>query len=200
MTASPRPPRLPARAPPCHMGCPGWSRWPLGPPPPPRAQALRRPVHGLRRELPQLVGQGRGRADAARPCLEPMAPWKTRLNVIDGLFNRAAVGVGIHPGQTGNLLSGRAAAEGARAQGRHQHGPGAGQPDRPGDGAAEPGAGVRAARSPATTRPTSRWRTARTSPGPAPPRRCRWRSTPRWPSTACSRTAATCSTRACSTG
>src|SRR5690349_18041892 len=31
--------------------------------------------------------------------LEPLAALKTKLNVISGLFNRAAVGVGIHPGQ-----------------------------------------------------------------------------------------------------
>ena len=54
-------------------------------------------------------------------------------------------------------------------------------------------------RSPATTRRTSRWPTARTSPGRAPTRRCRWRSIRRWPSTACSTTAAAGATRASST-
>jgi hypothetical protein len=38
--------------------------------------------------------------------LEPLAPYKTKLNVISGLFNKNATGVGIHPGQTGNILSG----------------------------------------------------------------------------------------------
>src|SRR5262245_30862716 len=38
--------------------------------------------------------------------LEPLAPLKRKLNVISGLFNKAATGVGIHPGQTGNILSG----------------------------------------------------------------------------------------------
>ncbi|MBS0266011.1 MAG: DUF1552 domain-containing protein, partial [Planctomycetes bacterium] len=38
--------------------------------------------------------------------LEPLAPFKSRLNVISGLFNKNATGVGIHPGQTGNILSG----------------------------------------------------------------------------------------------
>jgi hypothetical protein len=51
------------------------------------------------------------------PCLEPMTPWKSRMNVIDGLFNRAAVGVGIHPGQTGNLLSGAFLQKGAELKG-----------------------------------------------------------------------------------
>jgi hypothetical protein len=45
--------------------------------------------------------------------LEPLAPFKTRMNVISGLFNRSAVGVGIHPGQTGNLLSGMPLTKGA---------------------------------------------------------------------------------------
>src|SRR4051794_16788273 len=38
--------------------------------------------------------------------LEPLAPFRKKLNVINGLFNKPAVGVGIHPGQTGNILSG----------------------------------------------------------------------------------------------
>src|SRR3954447_16572247 len=49
--------------------------------------------------------------------LEPMAPLKTKLNVISGLFNRAAVGVGIHPGQTGNVLSGAPLQKGAELKG-----------------------------------------------------------------------------------
>ena len=39
-------------------------------------------------------------------CLEPFEPFKAKMNFIKGLFNKAATGVGIHPGQTGNLLSG----------------------------------------------------------------------------------------------
>ena len=38
--------------------------------------------------------------------LAPLAPLKAKLNVITGLFNKHATGVGIHPGQTGNILSG----------------------------------------------------------------------------------------------
>jgi len=38
--------------------------------------------------------------------LEPLSPVKGKINVINGLFNRAATGQGIHPGMTGNLLSG----------------------------------------------------------------------------------------------
>jgi hypothetical protein len=49
--------------------------------------------------------------------LEPLAPFKSKLNVIDGLFNKAATGVGIHPGQTGNILSGAALKKGAELKG-----------------------------------------------------------------------------------
>lgn len=50
-------------------------------------------------------------------CLAPLEPLKTKLNSIHGLFNKAAMGVGIHPGQTGNLLSGVALQKGAELRG-----------------------------------------------------------------------------------
>src|ERR1700737_4874046 len=46
-----------------------------------------------------------------------MAPLKSRLNVISGLFNKHATGVGIHPGQTGNIFSGAALQKGAVLKG-----------------------------------------------------------------------------------
>src|SRR5438876_10891719 len=49
--------------------------------------------------------------------LEPLAPFRSRLNVISGLFNKNATGVGIHPGQTGNILSGAALQKGAVLRG-----------------------------------------------------------------------------------
>ncbi len=45
--------------------------------------------------------------------LQPLAAYKTKLNVVSGLFNKQATGVGIHPGQTGNILSGAALRKGA---------------------------------------------------------------------------------------
>ena len=45
--------------------------------------------------------------------LQPLEPLKTKLNVISGLFNKNATGVGIHPGQTGNILSGAPLTKGA---------------------------------------------------------------------------------------
>ena len=38
--------------------------------------------------------------------LAPMEPFKAKMNFIGGLFNKPSTGVGIHPGQTGNILSG----------------------------------------------------------------------------------------------
>jgi hypothetical protein len=49
--------------------------------------------------------------------LQPMAPLRTKLNVVSGLFNKHATGVGIHPGQTGNILSGAALQKGAVLKG-----------------------------------------------------------------------------------
>ncbi len=49
--------------------------------------------------------------------LEPIAQYKKKLNFIHGLFNKKATGVGIHPGQTGNLLSGAALQKGSELRG-----------------------------------------------------------------------------------
>src|SRR6185369_4523631 len=45
--------------------------------------------------------------------LEPLEPVKTKINVINGLFNKPAVDIGIHPGQTGQLLTGTSIQKGA---------------------------------------------------------------------------------------
>jgi hypothetical protein len=50
-------------------------------------------------------------------CLEPLAPLKAQISVVSGLFNKHATGVGIHPGQTGNILSGAALQKGAELKG-----------------------------------------------------------------------------------
>ena len=49
--------------------------------------------------------------------LQPLEPVKTKVNVISGLFNKNATGVGIHPGQTGNILSGASLQKGAELRG-----------------------------------------------------------------------------------
>jgi hypothetical protein len=45
--------------------------------------------------------------------LEPLEPLKKKINVINGLYNQPAVGMGIHPAQTGNILSGMPLQQGA---------------------------------------------------------------------------------------
>jgi hypothetical protein len=61
--------------------------------------------------------KGAGEAMEFGRTLEPLAPLKKKLNVINGLFNKPAVGVGIHPGQTGNILSGMPLMKGAVLRG-----------------------------------------------------------------------------------
>src|SRR5262245_2309556 len=61
--------------------------------------------------------KGSGAGMELGKSLEPLAPLKTKLNFITGLFNKHATGVGIHPGQTGNILSGAALERGAVLRG-----------------------------------------------------------------------------------
>ena len=61
--------------------------------------------------------KGTGAEMELSKSLEPLAPLKTKLNVVSGLFNKHATGVGIHPGQTGNILSGAALQKGAVLKG-----------------------------------------------------------------------------------
>jgi hypothetical protein len=50
--------------------------------------------------------KGEGADMQLSKSLEPLEPVKAKVNVINGLFNKKATGQGIHPAQTGNLLSG----------------------------------------------------------------------------------------------
>src|SRR6059036_2532203 len=66
---------------------------------------------------PHWWAKGSGPDMELSKSLEPLAALRPRLNVISGLFNKAATGVGIHPGQTGNILSGAALQKGAVLRG-----------------------------------------------------------------------------------
>ena len=57
--------------------------------------------------------EGSGAEMKLSKSLSPLEPLKHKINVIDGLFNKAATGQGIHPAQTGSLLSGAAIQKGA---------------------------------------------------------------------------------------
>jgi hypothetical protein len=50
--------------------------------------------------------EGSGDEMKLSKTLMPLEPLKKKINVIHGLFNKAATGQGIHPAQTGSLLSG----------------------------------------------------------------------------------------------
>jgi hypothetical protein len=61
--------------------------------------------------------KGAGKDMELSKTLQPVASLRPKLNVISGLFNKHATGVGIHPGQTGNILSGAALQKGAVLKG-----------------------------------------------------------------------------------
>src|SRR5438874_974531 len=61
--------------------------------------------------------RGTGETMELSKSLKPLAPLRSKLNVLTGLFNKNATGVGIHPGQTGNILSGAALQKGAELKG-----------------------------------------------------------------------------------
>jgi hypothetical protein len=61
--------------------------------------------------------KGSGKEMELGKSLEPMASLKHKMNFITGLFNKSATGVGIHPGQTGNMLSGASLQKGAELRG-----------------------------------------------------------------------------------
>jgi hypothetical protein len=65
----------------------------------------------------QWWAKGSGADAELGPSLAPLDPLKGKFNYIKGLFNKAATGVGIHPGMTGNLLSGVPLTKGAELHG-----------------------------------------------------------------------------------
>ena len=128
--------------------------------------------------------------------LEPMEPLKAKMNFITGLFNKAATGVGIHPGQTGNLLSGAHLQKGAELRGGISMDQvlanRIGRANRP----AQHGARLRAAGHRLSRNQFLDGLQLAHLLAKLPPRPCRWRSILRWPSTASSTTAAASATRA----
>jgi hypothetical protein len=57
--------------------------------------------------------EGSGAAMQLSKTLQPLEPLKQKINVIDGLYVQALTGQGIHPAQTGSLLSGAHISKGA---------------------------------------------------------------------------------------
>src|SRR5690242_17097288 len=60
--------------------------------------------------------RGRGAGMTLGRSLQPLEPLKHKINVISGLFNQPGIGIGIHPAQTGSLLSGAPLARGPVAR------------------------------------------------------------------------------------
>ena len=56
---------------------------------------------------------GQGADMVLSKTLQPLEPIKTKINVVDGLYVPELVGQGIHPGQTGSILSGARITKGA---------------------------------------------------------------------------------------
>src|SRR5262245_21135430 len=57
--------------------------------------------------------EGSGPEMKLSKSLSPLEPLKSKINVIHGLFNKGARGLGIHPPQTGSLLTGATLSKGA---------------------------------------------------------------------------------------
>ncbi|HEX4948800.1 MAG TPA: DUF1552 domain-containing protein [Blastocatellia bacterium] len=57
--------------------------------------------------------EGNGAEMKLSKSLAPLEPLKHKINVIHGLFNKGAMGLGIHPPQTGSLLTGATLTKGA---------------------------------------------------------------------------------------
>jgi len=57
--------------------------------------------------------EGSGDDMKLKLSLSPLEPIKNKINVIEGLFNKESMGHGVHPSQTGSILSGVPVAKGA---------------------------------------------------------------------------------------
>jgi hypothetical protein len=65
----------------------------------------------------QWWAKGAGAGMELSKSLSPLEPLKGKVNVLNGLFNKPSTGVGIHPGMTGNILSGMPLTRGAVLRG-----------------------------------------------------------------------------------
>ena len=94
---------------------PVWGAEPMAAAGAPKRLAILFMANGVNPDLWWAKGSG---ADMELgPSLAPLEPLKGKFNYIKGLFNQAATGVGIHPGMTGNLLSGVPLTKGAELHG-----------------------------------------------------------------------------------
>ena len=133
--------------------------------------------------------QGSGADMKLSKSLMPLDPLKQKINVIDGLFNPTATGLGIHPPQTGSLLTGAHMLKGSIVR----SGTSVDQmiAQRVGQDTLQPSLVLPAnSRSRVSTKATSRSRTVRIFHGRVPTRRYPTNAILRSRSTRCLRTAA----------
>jgi hypothetical protein len=62
---------------------------------------------------PSWSATGNGADMKLSKTLKPLEPLKSKINIINGLYNKVGRGNGIHPAQTGNLLTGMPITKGA---------------------------------------------------------------------------------------
>jgi len=62
---------------------------------------------------PSWTAKGNGADMQFGKTLKPLEPLKSKINIINGLYNKVGRGNGIHPAQTGNLLTGVPITKGA---------------------------------------------------------------------------------------
>jgi len=96
---------------------PVWGAVPVAAAGAPRRLAILFMANGVNPDRWWATGSGASGDMALGPSLAPLEPVKGKINYIKGLFNKAATGVGIHPGMTGNLLSGAPLTKGAELHG-----------------------------------------------------------------------------------
>jgi hypothetical protein len=94
---------------------PVWGAGPIAGASAPRRLAILFMANGVNPD--RWWAKGSGADMELGPSLAPLEPLKGKINYIKGLFNKAATGVGIHPGMTGNLLSGATLTKGAELHG-----------------------------------------------------------------------------------
>ena len=136
--------------------------------------------------------EGQGADMKLSKTLQPLEPLKQKINVIDGLYVKALTGQGIHPGQTGSLLSGAHISKGRHHSLRHQRRPDDRQPDRRGHSAIQHRAGLRPADDGLSRDQLLDGLQFAHLVADAGFAGARWRSILRWPGTTCSTIAAAC--------
>ncbi len=131
--------------------------------------------------------KGEGKQMELGKVLAPLADFREKMLFVRGLYNEEALKGNIHSSQTGNLLSGAPLASGGEIRSGTSIDQLLAQTLRPLDQGAEPGARLREVEPVGPQELLDALQLAHLVELRRPRRR-RWSSIPRWPSTGCSRT------------